>query len=297
MRGSEHKHSTISARWVALLLVLLGVSACNLTVTNSNLDQAIVPNSVQATPVTLLTATLPPTTPLPSLTPTRTLLPPPTFEPATLTPPPSMIPAATASLTPAVGLSLPGLRGAETPTPGTTPGCEPRDDWQLVYEVQRGDALASIADRYGTYASEVAAGNCLSDPNMIVIGQRLRVPGQAHPAMPEYECLPWEMLTPMNGTMNVPGAGQLTFNWRGPRAPRNLIRVVRPNGSFYERVIELRQNETIDLADIPEAGTFRWYVYPLDSNFRQISCLEGGPWTFTKAPAPTPTPTLVFPAP
>lgn len=192
-------------------------------------------------------------------------------------------------------MALPGLRGAETPTPSTTPGCQPREDWELVYEVQRDDALASIAERYGTYANDLAAGNCITDPNVIVIGQRIRVPGEAHPAVPEVECVPWELLTPMNGTMNIAGAGQMTFNWRGPRAPRNLIRVHRPNGGVYERVIELRQNETIDLADIPEGGTFRWYVYPLDANFRQVACLEGGPWTFTKSPAPTPTPTLQLP--
>ena len=58
-------------------------------------------------------------------------------------------------------------------------------------------------------------------------------------------------------------------------------------------MIELRQNETIDLSDIPDAGTYTWYIYPLDANFVQIACHEGGPWTFTKAQMPTPTPTIV----
>jgi LysM repeat protein len=280
---------------IATLLAIMCLCACNLATSEPSGIEPLLPENAQLTPVTLLTETLPPTTPLPSLTPTRTLLPPPTFEQPTLTLPPSVTPVATLTGTPPAGVALPGLRGAETPTPSTTPGCEPRADWELIYEVQRGDALATIAERYGTYASDLAAGNCLSDPNMIVIGQRLRVPGEAHPAVPEVPCVPWELLTPMNGTMNVPGAGPLTFNWRGPRAPRNLIRLYRPNGGVYERVIELRQNETIDLADIPEAGTFRWYVYPLDQNFRQIPCLEGGPWTFTKAAAPTPTPTIPAP--
>ena len=63
---------------------------------------------------------------------------------------------------------------------------------------------------------------------------------------------------------------------------RNLIRIVKPDGSVYERVIELRQNETIDLADIPDGGNYTWYVYPLDWNFVQIGCLEGGPWRSPK---------------
>ena len=55
------------------------------------------------------------------------------------------------------------------------------------------------------------------------------------------------------------------------------------------RVIELRQNDAINLpVNLPAAGTYTWYVYPLDSNFVQ-DCPEGGPWTFTKALSPTVT--------
>jgi hypothetical protein len=50
-----------------------------------------------------------------------------------------------------------------------------------------------------------------------------------------------------------------------------------------------------DLSNIPDAGTYTWYVYPLDSNFQQINCHEGGPWKFTKAQMPTPTPTSAAP--
>lgn len=238
--------------------------------------------------------TIPPSTPLPTLTPSRTLLPPPTFEPPTETPLPSPTITATLSPTMDLNISIPGLRGAETPTPSSTPGCEPNPDWELTYTVKEGDSVASIAERYGTYINDLAAGNCLTDPNFITLGQVLRVPGEAHPAVPAVECVGYELLTPMNGTMAVPGSVQLTFNWRGPRAARNLIRVFRPDGSTYERVIELRQNETIDLADIPAGGSYTWYVYPLDYNFVQV-CPEGGPWTFTKEWAPTPTPTLEIP--
>ena len=67
---------------------------------------------------------------------------------------------------------------------------------------------------------------------------------------------------------------------------------IRPDGSVFERVIELRQNETIDLNEnLSQAGTYTWYVYPLGRDFVQVSCLEGGPWTFTKPQSSTPTPT------
>lgn len=239
------------------------------------------------------TETIPPYTPLATLTPSRTLRPPPTFEPPTATIEATSTPTITPTSTIEISVSIPGLHGAETPTPSTTPGCKPREDWKLTYEVQPDDALEKIANRYNTYVSELVAGNCLTDANVITIGQVLHVPGDVQPAVQIYDCS-WELLTPVNGTLAIEGSGTITFNWRGPNAPRNLIRIVPPEGSgqkIYEIVLELRQNETLDLLNIPAAGTYTWYVYPLDANFVQIPCHEGGPWTFTKQLSPTLTPT------
>jgi LysM repeat protein len=209
-----------------------------------------------------------------------------------MTPTPTIIPTNTPIPTVNVNVSIPGLNGAETPTPSTTPGCETREDWQLTYTVQFDDTLSSIADLYGTWVDELAEGNCITDKNLITVGQVLHVPGESQPNVPEVECVAWEPMTPFNGSMTVPADGTITFNWRGPAAPINLIRIIRPDGSKYEVVIELRQNETIKLNDyLSQAGTYTWYVYPLDRNFQQIQCLEGGPWTFTKPISSTATPT------
>lgn len=248
-----------------------------------------------ATPTKLAspTETIPPYTPLPSPTPSQTLKPAPTFEPPTATMEPSLTPSQTTAPTVSVDVSIPGLNGAETPTPTTTPGCEPREDWTLTYTVQFDDTLSSIASLYGTWVDELVEGNCITDKNLIVVGQVLHVPGETQPVVPEVECVPWEVLTPFNGSVTVPSDGSITFNWRGPAAPINLIRIYRPDGTTYERVIELRQNETIELNDyLAQAGTYTWYVYPLDRNFSQIPCLEGGPWTFTKPESATVTPTM-----
>ncbi len=235
-------------------------------------------------------ATLSPT---PTAMPTHTLLPPPTFEPPTATPLPSATPSDTPTPNVTVDVSIPGLHGAETPTPSTTPGCKPRTDWKLTYQVQPNDALDRIAARYGTDRWTLAEANCIRDPNLIVVGQQLRVPGDAQP-QEAIECVPWQLFTPVDGTVAVPGVGQITFNWYGPRSPRNLIRVIRPDGSKFERTIELRQNETVDIAsNFHAGGTYTWYVYPLDPYFRQIACKEGGPWHFTKPESPPPTPTPV----
>lgn len=238
------------------------------------------------------TETFPPNTPLPSFTPSRTLRPPPTFEPPTATFTASALPTETVAPTLDLSVSVPGLRGLETPTPASTPGCTPRKEWKLVYRVQQNDALSRIADQYGTSVEELVAANCLKDKNLIVIGQELRVPGKAHPQQPEVACRPFELMTPVDNTLAVEGGGNLSFVWVGPRAPYNLIRIFRPDGSRYERVVELRQNEQINLPEfLGPAGTYTWYVYPLDKNFVQ-ACPEGGPWRFTKALSPTLTPTI-----
>jgi LysM repeat protein len=258
-------------------------------VSQANEQQSSETPTVIASP----TETIPPYTPLPSPTPSQTLKPAPTFEPPTPTILPSSTPSTTPSPTVSVNVSIPGLQGAETPTPTTIPGCEPREDWKLTYTVQFDDSLSSIASMYGTWVDDLAEANCITDKNLIVVGQVLRVPGASQPVVPEVECVPWEPLTPFDGMVTVPADGSITFNWRGPAAPINLIRIYRPDGSLYERVIELRQNETIELNDyLPQAGTYSWYVFPLDRNFSQISCHEGGPWTFTKPESSTPTPTI-----
>jgi LysM repeat protein len=275
-------------RTAVIAIVALLASACNL---QAGQPEAHPLFQGEATATATASETIPPSTPLPSLTPSRTLLPPPTFEPPTLTPIPSDTPAPTQTTTLASIIDIPGLNGLETPTPSTTPGCVVRKDWKLTYTVKPNDAISRIASTYGTYASTLAEANCLTDPNVITVGQVLHVPGDAPPPEQTYDCN-WTLLTPMDNTLAVTGDGTLAFVWRGPRAPRNLIRIIKPDGSKYEVVIELRQNETIDLSNIPAAGTYTWYVFPLDQNFQQISCHEGGPWTFTKAQMPTPTPTV-----
>ena len=43
------------------------------------------------------------------------------------------------------------------------------------YTVQSGDTLSGIASKYGTSYQKVAQVNRLSNPNLIYVGQRLRV--------------------------------------------------------------------------------------------------------------------------
>ena len=233
---------------------------------------------------------VPTNTPIATFTPSKTLLPPPTFEPSTSTPPPSLIPSLTPTFTP-IAASVPGLIGLETVTPVGTAGCVPRKDWKLTYTVQANDALVTIANLYGTYASDLAQGNCLADPNKIVVGQVLNVPGTVPLTTPQWDCsIQIQLLTPLNYAEQILGTGSLVFHWYGPRTPRNLIRLFAPNGTKTEYVVDLKQDYTLDLVQIGQAGQYTWYIYPLDINYNGV-CTGAGPFYFSKALSPTFTPT------
>ena len=254
--------------------------------------------------------TLLPATPLSTSTATVTLRPPPTLEQPTSTPPPSAIPSITPTQAVLVNVTVEGIQGLPTPT--TTPGdeCEKRDDWQLEYEVQTNDTLTSIAQAFGTNIYALAEGNCLTDPNNIVTGQRILVPGDAFPEISICNT-PWEVVTPLNYAWGVPNSGQVVFNWRGPEADRNLVRIYPPgffdadnvdtdnddddendddDVDMLERTVDLRQNQTWDLSDMPDGGEYQWEVVPLNLNFQQI-CPESPRWIFHKFELePTETP-------
>ena len=65
------------------------------------------------------------------------------------------------------------------PSPTSTPEeCTAREDWTASYTVARGDNLTSIARRFGISLRELQEGNCIDNPNLIRVGQVLRVPAE-----------------------------------------------------------------------------------------------------------------------
>ncbi|HEX2907954.1 MAG TPA: LysM peptidoglycan-binding domain-containing protein [Phototrophicaceae bacterium] len=63
-----------------------------------------------------------------------------------------------------------------TPNSGGGQSCTPRADWTTIYTVVSGDTLADIASRTTSTASDLATGNCLTNPNALSVGQQLRLP-------------------------------------------------------------------------------------------------------------------------
>lgn len=75
-------------------------------------------------------------------------------------------------------LRLPSSGGTPTPTspPPTTPSQPPSSGTQN-YTVRSGDTLYAIALRYGTTVQQLVSLNNISNPNLIRVGQVLRIPG------------------------------------------------------------------------------------------------------------------------
>jgi LysM repeat protein len=69
--------------------------------------------------------------------------------------------------------SPPSQQSIVTRTPSA---CVPRTDWSGTYAVQRGDTLSAIARRYNLGLQELQDGNCITDANLISVGQVLQVP-------------------------------------------------------------------------------------------------------------------------
>jgi LysM repeat protein len=88
---------------------------------------------------------------------------------------PTAAPSAGSSGTPgpASGGASPSAGAPAPPSPSVapTPGATP-----LVYVVQRGDQLGRIAQSFGVTLQALQAANGITNPNLIVIGQKLVIP-------------------------------------------------------------------------------------------------------------------------
>lgn len=112
-------------------------------------------------------------------TPTATLTPSPTATPTptvTRTPTPTATPTATLTRTPLPTRTPIPPAATATWTASPIPACSQPPGW-VVYIVQRGDTLTSIAAASGTTVQNLQEVNCLTNANSIVVGQTLFIPG------------------------------------------------------------------------------------------------------------------------
>ena len=71
--------------------------------------------------------------------------------------------------------------GAGSPPVTTTPTAPPASGNGGTYSVRPGDTLSGIASRYNTTVGALASLNGISNPDMISVGQTLRLPGGSGP--------------------------------------------------------------------------------------------------------------------
>jgi murein DD-endopeptidase MepM/ murein hydrolase activator NlpD len=84
---------------------------------------------------------------------------------------------------------------AQQPTPAPTP---------VVYVVQRGDTLSAIAERFGTTVRALVEANDIANPSLIVVGQRLVIPGEGAPPAPVVEEAPYRRVHPVRPGETLP---------------------------------------------------------------------------------------------
>lgn len=93
--------------------------------------------------------------------------------------PPTRTPSIVSTLFPTDTPSEPIFINPNLPTIAITNAptitCVPRSDW-VIYTVQEGDTLGSIGERIGMTINELSFGNCMSNADMIFVGQAIRVP-------------------------------------------------------------------------------------------------------------------------
>ena len=77
-----------------------------------------------------------------------------------------------------IELDVPTVMAKPPPTPTFVPGRPNAPDKYFLYTVEPGDALNSIASRFGRSFEELASLNGIDEPYIIKIGEQLLVPSQ-----------------------------------------------------------------------------------------------------------------------
>ena len=158
------KRAPFLALIVLMIALTLALAGCN--------RERPAPTSTSSTP-TLKLGTGTPAAPGAAVT--KVTLPSQTGQPSgAATPVPltqgSPMPPTAASL----ATSTPPAAASKAPASASTPVRSASDS---TYVIQRGDTLAKIATRYGVTVKQLTDLNGIKNPNMIVPGQTLKIPG------------------------------------------------------------------------------------------------------------------------
>ncbi len=82
---------------------------------------------------------------------------------------------------------------------------------EIIYVVQAGDTLASIAQRYGLNMIQLATANGVINPNLIYVGQRLKVPHLAGEQAAAPSAKPAASPTPATKRLHTVSSGETLY--------------------------------------------------------------------------------------
>lgn len=152
------------------------------------------------------------------------------------------------NLTPVVvqlGTAVPDYNS--TPTPDAPHHALPTSGGENVHIVSVGDTLGTIAQQYGITVAELLALNPLDNPDIVPLGQALRLPGDAPPPLvgPSLKLIP---------------DSELVY---GPTAREFDVRAfVTPLGGYLTSYSELVERQQLDGPAIVELIASRYSIHP-----------------------------------
>ena len=158
------KRAPFLALIVLMIALTLALAGCN--------RERPAPTSTSSTP-TLKLGTLTPAPPGAAVT--KVTLPSQTGQPSgAATPVPLTQGRPVAPAAASLSTSTPPAAGSQAPSSASTPM---RSTSESTYVIQRGDTLAKIATRYGVTVKQLTDLNGIKNPNLIVPGKTLKIPG------------------------------------------------------------------------------------------------------------------------
>lgn len=188
----HHKRTQLMKRIMILLTIIVAT-----VLTACSEDPATTPTTIPPTQTPIIITA----TPLPA-----TITPSPT---ATFTITPTLVPTQTQ-------VSQDSSASQDTapvakPISNIKPNCTPRQDWQ-AYTVKVSDTLGRLADQTDSTLNALANANCLVNPNIIVVGQTLRLPKQPVSTNPDPTIE--DLISKFNGNLSTAKPGDtITFTW------------------------------------------------------------------------------------
>jgi soluble lytic murein transglycosylase-like protein len=140
--------------------------------------------------------------------------------------------------------------------PAAAPPLKPPTAQVVTYSVKAGDNLGAIAARYGVTASALAAANAVTNPNLLKVGQLLRIP-TAPPAVVEAFLVKYAKVFKVDASLIKAIAWQES-GWQqhviSETGAVGVMQIMPGTGRFTAEIILQRAVNTANLERNVEAG-------------------------------------------